>query len=200
MRPTKIAIVLFFSAWSVPAFSDDCRDRFNAHMTARIENPRQGVSRIISESKGGKPTEGRFTWLARDHYMSQPLKPEKGMWALRWKNTRYMSYDGKTWKRAGAVDDAAERREAVRVLTAQRDTATNLVCGEDTIDGVKHVTFEFDYASPPPSQIRTHEKDWINPKTDITTKSIMTMKGAGFEMTSTQYWKPLNGETLPKPE
>ena len=198
MRALKFGLSIFACTMASPVFADDCRDRFVAYMKDRIANPRAGIGRIISEPKGGKPNEGRMTYLARDHYMYQPVDPDKGMWALRWKNTRYTSYDGKAWKRAAPVDDAVEKQEGIRVLTEEMNSAQNLVCGEDTLDGVKHTTFEYDAQTS--SGYQTHTKNWISSKTGLSTKSIVHTKGKGFEDTTTQYWKPAGDAVLPMPQ
>lgn len=198
MRMTIFGLAVLVVPVAGPALADECRDRFVSYMKERIANPRAGVGRIISEPKGGKPSEGRMTFLVRDHYMYQPVDPPQGMWSLRWKNVRYVSMDGKAWKRAGPVDDAAETKAGIQVLTEEMNTAKNLACGEETIDGVKHVTFEYDFVTS--SGYRTDMKNWVSSKTGLSTKSIMRMSGKGFESTTTQYWKPAEGETLPKPQ
>ena len=193
------ALVLIAS--TVTSHADHCRDTFNKYMMGRIAKELPGVSRMIWEYKNAGKSEGEFVFLSRDHYMSRPVKPDRGVWVLSWNGSRYMSSNkGKSWKRISSYKKEDEIRNHASVVTTEMKAATKLVCGEEILDGIRHATFAFETLQTEPARIFSRQKHWVDIQKGYSTKTVSFVSGPGSEMTITVFWKPAQGATLPKPQ
>ncbi len=198
MKKPIIAAAMFL-AFIQPGYADACKDKFVAFMMGLLKNT-PGVARITEQAQG-KVKESAFVYLARDHYMYRPVKPDKGMWVMAWKTGRYSSSNkGKDWKKIGPVNAAKEQAYAEIQVNRQAKTATNLSCAEETIDGIVHDVYKADIAVTAGAKSRSRNTYWVSRKNGMAVKSIYATGQKGKERVTTQYWKPAGNTTLPKPE
>jgi hypothetical protein len=196
MLVTGLAL-LAFSAQSARA--DACRDAFMKVKT--ISKPAMASkSRIISLTQGQQPnTTHHFSNGAGD-WMTQGVNQPNTPWSLEVGKVLYSSSDrGKTWKKERDMNDAGHDPEAVRKQVADASAAaTNLICGSEEMDGLRHETFEADIAFPQ-MNMTTREKLWLHPETGRVVKAHTIMRTGGMEITTTQFIEYLSELTLPKP-
>ena len=194
-----IAIAVLFAAGQ-SASADACKEKFLANRMASLEQSPPGLGHIVSEMKGGQTTENEYHSAAWDHGLFKPIKPANMPWTLTYKGAMYNSTDqGKTWKKVHSFD--AEKQRALNNETVKKQLAStkNLVCGEETIDGVTYDTFEFDQENTEHAHFTTHDKYWVDRKTGYVVKSTTLLKQGKMETFTTQHWTHKPGLTLPVP-
>lgn len=99
-----------------------------------------GIGRIVSETKGLK-TENEYHSAAWDHGLYKPFKPASLPGTLTYTGAMYNSTDqGATWEKAHSFEAKKQRAQHIQTVKEQLDCATNIVCGEDTIDGIVYDT------------------------------------------------------------
>lgn len=199
MQRPLIAAAMLLAAVQ-PTFADACKDKFGAFLIGSVSKANPGVARITNEFRG-KLSESAFTFLAPDHYMYKPVKPDRGMWVLAWKSARYSSKDkGKTWKKIAPLDPDKEKAHALKTSKMQANTATNVTCAEETINGVVHDVYKADIKISPSVKTLSRNTYWVSRKISMAVKSIYVTGSKGSERVTTQYWKPAGDATLPKPK
>ncbi len=172
MRHTPIlAAVLITSA--LPAHADDCRARFIDNRMAYLAAPLPGIGRIVSETKVQK-TENEYHSAAWDHGL---FKPASLPWTLTYTGAMYNSTNqGATWEKAHCFEAKKQRGQNIQTVKEQLASATNIVCGEDTIDGIVYDTFESDMENHEYAHYTMHDKYWVDRKTGYVVKSTMLPK------------------------
>ena len=184
---------------AAPARADACREAF---MTVKTDNRPAGAtrSRSLSLTNGKNPTTSLHLSNGAGDWMTQSIDPPNLPWSLEVGKVLYASSDkGKTWTKVREMTDAGHDPEAVRRQVAEAAAAaTNLVCGIEEIDGLRHETMTADIAYPQMA-MTTRETLWIHPDTRRVVKSHMLMRAHGMEVATTQFVEHLPALTLPKP-
>lgn len=181
------------------ATADPCREAF---MKVKTDSKPKGPirSRSISLTNGKNPSTSMHLSNGAGDWMTHPTAPSVGPWSLEVGKVLYVSSDqGKTWTKARDMNDPGHDPEVVRKEVADAAAAaTNLTCGTDEMDGLRHETFEADIVYPK-MNMTTREKLWLHPETRRVVKSHMIMRMSGMEVETTQFTEYLPELTLPKP-
>lgn len=75
--------------------------------------------------------------------MFKPVNPENIPWVLTYQGAMSQSADqGRTWTTVHSFDRDKQHAEAREAIRAQARSATGVVCGTETLDGVVHDTFD----------------------------------------------------------
>jgi hypothetical protein len=199
MRNAFAAASLLLAS-TYPGLAEECADNFVRVLT-NSGKMKPNQAHMVSQMTGQPVTENDFLSVAWDHYMVKPTKP-KGPWILTYDGTMYQSSDeGKTWKTIRSFDKNETRASGIKTVKEQAGTVRYAVCGEEELDGVKHETLEADTTNLTPSKFELHTKYWVNRNADdFVTKADTRMKGDGYEVVTTQTWKPAPELTLPIPK
>jgi hypothetical protein len=117
-----------------------------------------GIGRVVSETKGLK-TENEYHSAAWDHGLYKPFKPANLLWTLTYTGAMYNSTDqGAAWEKAHSFEAKKQRAQHIQTVKEQLTCATNIVCGEDTIDGIVYDTFESDMENHEYAHYTMHDK------------------------------------------
>ena len=145
-----------------------------------------GIGRIVSETKGLK-TENEYHSAAWDHGLYKPFKPASLPGTLTYTGAMYNSTDqGATWEKAHSFEAKKQRAQHIQTVKEQLDCATNIVCGEDTIDGIVYdtcitqcMTNTGSIAKPVTSSSRQCYPSRENRKPSRRTNSLIGERGRG---------------------
>jgi hypothetical protein len=182
----------------VPAHAEACRERFVRYLVGTPDGP-PGQARIVIQM-GPTSFENEFLFLSQDHNLYRPIRPAGQPWILVHDGARHQSTDqGRTWSRLQSFDRLEARAQAVAAVRAQAETAKDVRCGEEQLDGVMHDTFEATLAVPGGDGAESRNRYWVARGTAAATRTISTSSMDGMTMVTTQDWKPSSQLTLPKP-
>jgi hypothetical protein len=136
---------------AVPAQADDaaCVERFKQLLVDG--NPGKGPAKAhITQSFGTMNTENNFYSLGAGSAdgMMEPVKGMGDQQVLFRKGKMFVSTDkGKSWTFVREMDKGASPESVKEKLKADADTATDVSCGTEALDGVDHETVEGNYVA-----------------------------------------------------
>jgi hypothetical protein len=197
MKTLTVATTLVLFAMGA-AGADECRDRLVRYLESALDG-RPGQSRTTVQ-QGASTQESLFIFVSRDHHMFKPVNPDNIPWVLTYQGTVYQSADqGRSWTKVHSFDRDKQHAEAKEAIRSQARSATGVVCGTETLDGVVHDTYEARMTMEGSVRVEMHNRYWMSRDTGIATQAISTSRFSGVEMTTTQRWQPLGTTTLPVP-
>lgn len=183
---------------AAPALADPCIDRFKAFLQKPpATEPSVG---LITQRYGTTETVNEYLSLSSDHSLYKPVKPATGDWILTYQGGMFQSGDaGKTWKKVHSFDAAASAETARAQSKAEADAATDVSCGEDTIDGVTYMTFDATLPQPGLPGQTTRNRYWLEPATGYAARALFKSKLSGMETEIYQQWSRQPDLKLPTP-
>ncbi|MDX1718252.1 MAG: hypothetical protein R3287_15195 [Anderseniella sp.] len=201
----RVAIMLAGLALSVvPAYADDaaCIERFKTLLVDG--NPGKGPAKAhITQSFGTMNTENNFYSLGAGSTdgMMEPVKGMGDQQVLFRKGKMYVSTDkGKSWTFVREMDKGSSPEAVKDKLKADADTAKDVSCGTEALDGVDHETVEGTYVASTAQGATITAKYWVNPETGWMRKAVTTGMMGGTQSMTTQMIEPMPDLTLPDPE
>ena len=195
-RKATILTALLLSAPG-PALADECLERFIAMYVGALDR-NHGRAHIVTEIKGQPRTENVFEIVAWDHTMTRVTVPAGSPWVLTRGGTTWQSSDeGATWTKVREFDAEEARAAHIAMVKAQADTASNVVCGEEAVDGVTYETMSADLRNETAFKYEMSNKYWIDPASGQVVKSTSHVTAEGFESFATQTWEFPEGLELP---
>jgi hypothetical protein len=197
MRAVFLATTMML-ATAAGAQADACRDRFVRYFEGSLDG-RPGQS-VITTRQGSTTTENVFIFVSRDHHMFKPVNPPNMPWTLTYRGAMYTSADqGRSWTKAHSFDPDEQHAQALAAIRAQTQSARDVVCGTETLDGDVHDTFEAHMTMEGSMRVEMHNRYWVSRATGQATRTVSTSRFGGTEMETTQTWRPLGDATLPVP-
>ncbi len=179
------------------ALADDCRERFIEMYVGALER-NYGRAHIVTEIKGQPKTENIFEIVAWDHNMTKVTVPAGSPWVLTHKGVMWQSSDeGATWAKVHEFDAEEARAMHIASVKAQADTASNVVCGEEELDGTTYETMSADLRNETGFKYDMANTYWIDRESGQVVKSTSHVKAEGFESFATQTWEFPEGLELP---
>lgn len=180
------------------AQADACRERLVRYLEGAPDG-RPGHS-LITIEQGATTTQNEFIFVSRDHHMFKSVSPPNLPWTLTYRGAMYSSADqGRSWTKVHSFDPEAQHAAAVAAIKAQARSATGVVCGTETLDGVVHDTFEARMTMEGPVRVEMHNRYWVSRESGAATRTVSASRFSGTEMLTTQLWRPLGSTTLPVP-
>ncbi|MDP2802883.1 MAG: hypothetical protein Q8O26_13465 [Phreatobacter sp.] len=197
MKTLTVATTLILVAMGA-AGADECRDRLVRYLEGALDGrPGQSLNTV---QQGASTTESAFIFVSRDHHMFKPVNPENIPWVLTYQGAMYQSADQvRTWTKVHSFDRDKQHAEAREAIRSQARSATGVVCGTETLDGVVHDTFDARMTMEGAVRVEMHNRYWISRESGISTQAVSISRFSGVEMTTTQRWRPLGDMTLPVP-
>jgi hypothetical protein len=190
--------------FAVPAHADDaaCVERFKQLLVDG--NPGKGPAKAhITQSFGTMNTENNFYSLGAGSAdgMMEPVKGMGDQQVLFRKGKMYVSTDkGKSWTFVREMDKGSSPESVKEKMKADADTATDVSCGTEALDGVDHETVEGTYVASTAQGAMITAKYWVNPETGWMRKAVTTGMMGGTQSVTTQMIEPMPDLTLPDPE
>lgn len=190
--------------FAVPAHANDaaCVERFKQLLVDG--NPGKGPAKAhITQSFGTMQTENNFYSLGAGSAdgMMEPVKGMGDQQVLFRKGKMYVSTDkGKSWTFVREMDKGASPESVKEKLKADADTATDVSCGTEALDGVDHETVEATYVASTAQGATITAKYWVNPETGWMRKAVTSGMMGGTQSVTTQMIEPMPDLTLPDPE
>lgn len=199
MRSFILTVIIVASAGS--AFADTCLNRFSDLLVHG--NHKMGPVRIhiTQEIVGGKTSLNYHHSDGDGNGMTEMIEPATDPWSLFLGDKMYMSTDkGDNWKYINSYDAEKSRASTIAAMTSDAKTVSELLCGEDIIDGISHETVQGIYVSSMLSGAKIYNKYWVNKQTGWIFKSYSHTKSGNFESKTTQVIEQVSNVILPKLE
>jgi hypothetical protein len=196
------ALAASMSLAAMPAHADEvaCMARFKELVVEG--NPDQGPVRLhIFQESAGQKTENYF-YSPGDRSgdgMSEPIEP-KGMWSLFRDNKMWFSNDGKTWQFGREMDAAADPEAVKDGLRKDAETAANVSCKSEELDGVMHDVVAGEYNSSGLQGAPYKVKYWIRQDTGHVARHESQSSMSGMNFKTLQIVEPWPDLKLPDPE
>ncbi|MCB1516280.1 MAG: hypothetical protein KDJ19_01490 [Hyphomicrobiaceae bacterium] len=196
----RILIISFLSLMSVGgAHADECRDRLVA-LVGNSTNVQPSKGHIITEPANGPKMENEFFVLSASHMLFKPIDPPNLPWTLTYIDAAYTSPDeGQTWNVAYTFDPETQAEASRNYVETLANSAINVQCGTDEIDGVTYDVLEADMSTTG-GEIDTHSKYWVDPANEFVVRAETLSQLGGMDTRFTQTWEPVEGLELPVPE
>lgn len=179
----------------------ECEDRFSELLING--NADQGPVRIhiTQEIVGGQTTINYHYSDGKFNGMTEMIDPVDMPWSLFIGDKMYMSNDkGKSWSFMNSYDAKKGRADMKVAMTKDAGEASEIVCGQEVVDGVSYETVEGNYKSSMINGAAIFQKYWVNAASGWIEKSFMHTKMSGFESKTMQVIEPYTDFVLPKPE
>jgi hypothetical protein len=195
-----VAALALFAA---PAQADDaaCVERFKQLLVDG--NPGKGPAKAhVTQSFGTMQTENNFYSLGAGSTdgLMEPVKGMGDAQVLFRNGKMYTSSDkGKTWTFVRELDKASSPEAVKEKLKADADTATEVSCGTEQLDGVEHETVEGTYVSSTAQGATIKARYWVNPETGWMRKAVTSSTMGGADSVTTQMIEPMPDLVLPDP-
>lgn len=198
MKSLMSFLVVFTTLATAPALADPCVDRFKAFLQKPpATEPSVG---LITQRFGTTETVNEYLSLSPEHGMYKPVKPATGDWILTYQGGMYQSGDaGKSWKKVHSFDPVESAQAARAQSKADAEAATDVLCGEDTVDGVTYMTFEATLPQPGLPGQTTRNRYWLEPATGYAARALFKSKLSGMETEIYQQWSRQPDLKLPTP-
>jgi hypothetical protein len=195
-RALFFPIFVALLALPAPALgTDTCRERFARYLMGTVDGA-PGQARI-SIQMGATSFENEFLFISQDHNLFRPIRPAGQPWILVFNGGRYQSTDrGGSWSRLQSFDPSEARARALAEVGAQVASATDVICGEDVLDGVAHDTFEATLAA---AGTNMQNRYWVSRSSRTTTRTLSTSRLGNATIVTTQEWRPAPNLSLPSP-
>lgn len=189
-------ILVALLALPAPALgTDTCRERFARYLMGTPDGP-PGQARILTQM-GSASFENEFLFISQNHNLFRPIRPAGQPWILVFDGGRYQSTDrGVSWSRLQSFDQSEARAQALAGVRAQVESATDVSCGEEALEGVAHDTYE---ATLVASGTNMRNKYWVSQSSRTTTRTVSTSRVGNANIITTQEWRPARDLSLPSP-
>ena len=183
------------------AVAETCHERFSALLINGNEG--FGPTRMhITQEIVGNNTSITYHYDQGDgNGMGEAVEPPTNPWTLFYNDKMYMSHDkGATWSFVTDFDSAKGRADNKAALRKDMQTARDLKCDTDALDGIEHDVLEGRYTSSVIAGAEIFEKLWVSQDTGMIKQSYRHVTSTGFETKTTQIVSLYPELVLPDPE